>query len=48
MLLFDELVRRELALNSTACEAWFEAISTLLILISAITAYDLLNMMRNS
>jgi hypothetical protein len=41
-------MRRELALDSTACEAPFEALSTLLVLISALTADDLLNMMGNS
>jgi hypothetical protein len=41
-------MRRELALVNTACKAPFEALSTLLVLITALTADDLLNMMGNS
>jgi hypothetical protein len=48
LLFSDELVRRELALDSTAYEASFEVVWTFLVFISALTAYDLLNMMGNS
>jgi hypothetical protein len=50
MLLFsiDELQRRELTLDLSACPAAFEALNAFFVLITPFKPYDLLNMMGNS